>query len=338
MAVKCKGQTFIFENPPHIVAHAAIVGPEESKGPYSDYFDLHLDDAKYGEDSWEKGEERMAANAVNLSLDKASVTAADVDLMLGGDLLNQLITADFVARDLDAPFLGIYSACATLVEGLSLGAALMDGGFADCVVAFASSHYQTAERQYRTPLEYGVQYPPYKQFTVTAAGSYVLGWVGGDVWITHATFGKVIDLGVTDPNDLGSAMAPAAAEIILQNFKDLNRGLADYELILTGDLGITGKKVLTSLLEEKNIMADEKLMDCGGEIFGGQKQYGSGGSGVGASASFFGSVIIPRIKAGEFSRILFVGTGALLSALTVKQKESIPAIAHAIVVEKIPGG
>ena len=133
-------------------------------------------------------------------------------------------------------------------------------------------------------------------------------------------------------------MAPAAAEIILQNFKDLNRGLADYDLILTGDLGITGKKVLTSLLEEKNIMADDKLMDCGGEIFGGQKQYGSGGSGVGASASFFGSVIIPRIKAGEFSRILFVGTGALLSALTVKQKESIPAIAHAIVVEKIPGG
>jgi stage V sporulation protein AD len=338
MAEKTKGQTLIFRNPPHIVAHASIVGPEESKGPYSEYFDLHLEDAKYGKDSWEKGEERMAANAVNLSLDKASVTPADVDLMLGGDLLNQLITADFVARDLDTPFLGIYSACATLVEGLTLGAALMDGGFADCVVAFASSHYQTAERQFRTPLEYGVQYPPYKQYTVTGAGSYVLGWLGGDVWISHATLGKVIDLGVTDPNDLGSAMAPAAAEIILQNFKDLNRSINDYDLILTGDLGITGKKVLTVLLEEENVIPEDKLMDCGAEIFGYKEEYGSGGSGVGASATFFGSVIIPKMKAGEYRRVLLIGTGALLSALTVKQKESIPAIAHAIVAERIPGG
>lgn len=337
MSKRSKGQTFIFENPPHIVAHASIVGPEESKGPYSDYFDLHCTDVKCGKDSWEKGEEKMATDAVNLSLDKASVTPGDVDFLLGGDLLNQLITADFVARDLDIPFLGLYSACATLTQGLVLAAALMVGGFADCSVAFSSSHYQTAERQYRTPLEYGAQYPPYKQYTVTGAGSYVLGWLGGNVWITHGTLGKVIDLGVSDPNDMGSAMAPAAAEIVLQNFTDLNRDINDYDLILTGDLGMTGKKMLTTLLEEKNINLENKLLDCGAEIFGKKKQYGSGGSGVGASAVFMGSVIIPKIISGEFNRILLIGTGALLSPTTVKQNESIPTIAHGVVVEKIPG-
>ncbi|NLM98318.1 MAG: stage V sporulation protein AD [Halanaerobiaceae bacterium] len=338
MAVKKRGQTFVYSNPPHIVAHASIVGPEESRGPYGEYFDLHCSDTKCGKDSWEKGEEQMAADAVNLSMDKASVSAADVDFLLGGDLLNQIITSDFVARDQDIPFLGLYSACATLVEGLLLGAGLMDGGFADCVVAFASSHYQTAERQYRTPLEYGVQYPPYKQFTVTAAGSYVLGWTGGGVWITHGTLGKVMDLGVSDPNDLGSAMAPAAAELILQHFSDLKRGIVDYDLILTGDLGKSGIKMLTVLLEEKGILLSDKLMDCGAEIFGGEKKYGAGGSGVGASAAFVGSVIIPRLISGELERVLLVGTGALLSTITVKQSETIPGISHGVVIEKLPGG
>ncbi|MFW6022712.1 MAG: stage V sporulation protein AD [Halanaerobiaceae bacterium] len=337
MADKINGQSVTFSNPPHIVGHASIVGPEESKGPYGDFFDLHCTDCKCGQDSWEKGEKKMAADVIDMAMGKCSVSPGDIDVMLGGDLLNQIITANYAARDLDIPFLGLYGACSTLVEGLVLGAVLMDGGFADCTMTFASSHYQTAERQYRTPLEYGAQYPPYKQYTITGAGAYVLGWLNGNVWVTHGTFGKVIDLGVSDPNDMGAAMAPAAAETILQNFNDLQRTIDDYDLILTGDLGLNGLNMLEKLLKEKNINTDNKLMDCGAEIFGGKKKYGSGGSGVGATAVFIGSVIIPKIISQEINRVLVIGTGALLSPLTVKQKESIPGIAHGVVIEKIVG-
>jgi len=338
MATKMNGQTLIFQNPPHIIGHASVVGPEEGKGPFGNSFDLVCDDVKCGKDSWEKGEKQMATDALNQTLGKAQLDPSDISFMLGGDLLNEIITTDFVARDQDIPFLGLYSACAVMVEALGLGSILMDGGFADCVLALASSHYQTAERQYRTPLEYGAQYPPYKQYTVTGAGAYALGWLGGQTWITHCTFGKVLDLGVKDSNDMGSAMAPAAADTILQHFMDLGRGPQDYDLILTGDLGQTGKKMLLSLLEEKNVNVKDKLEDCGALIFGGKKKYGSGGSGVGASAVMLGSVFIPKIVAGEINRLLLIGTGALLSPLTVQQEESIPAIAHGIVVEKIPGG
>ncbi|MFP4016579.1 MAG: stage V sporulation protein AD [Halanaerobiales bacterium] len=337
MAKKINGQTFIYNNPPHIVNHASTVGPEESKGPYGECFDLHCTDSKCGQDSWEKGEKKMTADTVELAMSKAGVAPGDIDLAFGGDILDQNITANFVARDLDISYIGLYGACSTLIEGIALGAACMDGGFSDCTLVFGSSHYQTAERQYRTPLEYGAQYPPYKQYTITGAGAYVLGWLGGKVWITHSTLGKVIDLGLTDPNDMGSAMAPAAADTILQHFADTSRGIQDYDLILTGDLGITGLRVLESLLEEKNINTENKLKDCGAEIFGGKKKYGSGGSGVGATAVFLGSVIIPKIINGELNRVLTVGTGALLSPLTIKQKESIPSIAHAIVVEKVGG-
>lgn len=327
-----------FQNQPSIVSHASIVGPEESKGPYSNDFDLKCSDPKCGKDSWEKGEMQMVSDVVELAMNKISILPSDINLMFGGDLLNQLITTNFVARDYGIPFLGIYGACSTLVEGLIMGSAMMDGGFADCILTFTSSHYQTAERQYRNPLEYGSQYPSYKQYTVTGAGAYILGWINGQVKITGGTVGKVIDLGVKDANDMGSAMAPAAADTIIQHLKDANKSCQDYDLILTGDLGQTGRKILNNLLLEKNLKTKNKLMDCGQEIFGGKKKYGSGGSGAAASAVFMGSVIIPKIIKGKLKRVLFVGTGALLSPLTVKQKETIPCIAHAVMIERINGG
>lgn len=338
MANKINGQTLCYTNPPQIVGYASIVGPEEGKGPYGKKFDQICNDVKCGKDTWEKGEKKMVADAIDLAMGKASVSTNDIDFMLGGDLLNQIVTANFVARDYDLPFLGLYSACATMIEGLIVSSTLLDGEFADCVLAFASSNYQTAERQYRTPLEYGDQYPGYKQWTITGAGAYILGKMGGDVCITHGTFGKVMDLGVVDPNDMGSAMAPAAAETIIQNFTDLSRGPQDYDLIITGDLGCVGRKILNELLEEKDIKLGKKLKDCGEEILKGNKKCGSGGSGVAATAVFIGSVLIPRMISGELNRILIIGTGALLNTVTVKQNESIPAVAHGIALEKVPGG
>ncbi len=338
MADKLTGQTHIYQNPPHIIGSASVVGPEEGKSQYGESFDLVYQDTKCGEKTWEKGEKKMVADAIGLALDKASVSPSDIDFIIGGDLLNQIITADFIARDYDLPFVGIYGACSTMIEGLALGSSFMDGGFSDSTMAYCSSHYQTAERQYRTPIEYGAQYPPFKQWTITGAGAFVLGWIGGQAWITHSTFGKVLDLGIKDAYDMGSAMAPAAADTILQHFKDLSRGPQDYDLVITGDLGREGQKILDVLLREKNVDLGEKLSDCGALILSNEKKYGSGGSGCAASAIFLGSVIIPKIIAGELNRVLLLGTGALLSPLTVLQNESIPAVAHAVVVERISGG
>lgn len=337
MADKLKGQTVTYQQSPHIIGHSSIVGPEEEKGPFGNSFDLVCEDVKCGQKTWEKGERKMVSDVIDLTLGKASVSPSDINFLIAGDLLNQLIIANYVSRDYDIPFLGIYGACSTMIEAISLGSMKLDGGYADCVLCFSSSHYQTAERQYRMPLEYGVQYPQDKQWTVTGAGSYVLGWIGGQVWITHSTIGKVVDLGIKDANNMGAAMAPSAADTILQHFMDLNRGPGDYDLILTGDLGKTGKKVLTFLLKEKNVEIGNKLQDCGAMIFGGDKKYGAGGSGCAASATILGSVIIPQIISGKLNRVLVLGTGALLSPLSVQHKESIPGIAHAIVIEKIPG-
>ena len=337
MADKLQGQTLRYQNPPHIIAQGSIVGPEESKGPLGSKFDLVYYDPKCGQKTWEKGEKKMVSDLIDYTLGQASLTPSDLDFLLAGDLLNQIITASYVSRDYDIPFLGIYGACSTVVEAMGLASMQMDGGFADCVLCFASSHYQTAERQYRMPIEYGIQYTKNKQWTVTGAGAYILGWIGGQVWITHTTFGKVIDLGIKDANDMGSAMAPAAADTILQHFLDTSRGPEDYDLIVTGDLASIGKKNLESLLREKNIDLGDKLQDCGDMIFDDPEKYGAGGSGCAASATVAASVIIPELISGKLNRVLLVGTGALLSPVALMQNESIPAIAHAVVIEKIPG-
>ena len=335
MAKKLTGQTVSFQNPPGIVGAGTVVGPEEKKGQFGDNFDLTYEDTRCGQDTWEKGEKKMVTDAIEISLEKTDVDVSDIDYMIAGDLLNQIVTSSYTARDYNIPYLGIYGACSTLIEGMGIGASLMDGGFADFVMTYCSSHYQTAERQYRTPLEYGAQYPPYKQFTVTGAGAYILGWLNSKVVITDTTFGKVMDLGIKDPNDMGSAMAPAAADTILQNFNDLKCSSQDYDLIITGDLGKTGKEVLLALLKEKKINKTDNFIDCGDEIFLPEKKYGSRGSGCAASAVLLGSTFLPDMEKGKLNKILVVGTGALLSPLTVQQGESIPAIAHGVVIETV---
>ena len=335
MADKLTGQTITYSNPPLIIGCGSIVGPEEADGPLGKRFDLTCQDPKNGQNTWEKGEQKMVGEVVELTMGKANVSPGDIDFILAGDLLDQIVTSNYIARNYDIPFLGLYGACSTAIEALALGAMQMDGGFADCVLLFSSSHYQAAERQYRKPLEYGVQYPPEKQWTVTGAGAFVLGWVNSKIKITHSTVGKVIDLGNKDPNNMGAAMAPAAADTLLQHFQDLNRGPQDYDLIVTGDLARVGKDIFLSLLKEKNIELGKKHVDCGDIIFGGKPKYGAGGSGCAASAVVLASDLLPRVENGELNRIIIIGTGALLNPLIIKQKESIPAIAHAVVIEKI---
>ena len=334
MAKKLSGQTITFKNPPLIIGRGSIVGPEEARGPLGERFDLTCQDPRDGQKTWEKGEQKMVSKVVELTMGRASLSSSDVDFILGGDLLNQIVTTNYIARDYDIPFLGLYGACSTAIEALAMGAVLMDGGFADCVLLFSSSHYQAVERQYRKPLEYGVQYPPEKQWTVTGAGAYALGWLNSRMRITHTTPGKVIDLGNKNPNNMGAAMAPAAADTLLQHFQDLNRGPQDYDLIVTGDLARVGKSIFLSLLEEKNVKLGEKHVDCGSIIFGESKKYGAGGSGCAASATVLAADLLPRIETGELQRILVMGTGALLNPLIIKQNESIPAVAHAVVIER----
>ncbi|MFW6007443.1 MAG: stage V sporulation protein AD [Halanaerobiales bacterium] len=338
MAKKLQGQTITLNNPPQIVNVGTIAGPEESRGPLGDKFDLVTEDPKLGQDSWEKGERKMVSEVIDLTFGKASVSPSDIDIMLAGDLLNEIVTSNYVAKSYDIPYLGLYGACSTLVEALGLGSLFMDGGFADSVLAYTSSHYQTAERQFRYPLEYGVQYPADKQYTVTGAGAYILGWMGGQVQISHITWGKVIDYGRKDPNDMGIVMAPAAADTILQHFDDTNREPQDYDLIVTGDLGQIGSNILNSLMQEKNIDISDRQKDCGVIIFGeDSKKHGAGGSGCAASATVVGSTIIPEIISGNLSRVLVVATGVLHNPILLQQKDTIPAIAHAIVLEKISG-
>ena len=251
--MKRTGKTVYFNSPPVISATSATVGEFEGQGPLKDYFDRIITDPYCGCKTFEKAERKICADNCNNVLRKANLKPDQIDLMLAGDLLNQIVTANFCARDLQIPFIGLYSACATLVEALALGSILIDGDFANNLLAFASSHYQTAERQYRMPIEYGSQYPPFKQWTVTGSGAFILSKNGSGPMITHATFGHVLDLGVIDPNDMGSAMAPAAGDTIIQHLNDINRGPIDYDLILTGDLGDVGKTILRELLLEKNI-------------------------------------------------------------------------------------
>lgn len=335
MAVKKKGQTYFFSNPPGIVTASSAAGCEEGKGSFGSEFDIVSYDNKFGEDTWEKAEKKMVQDTIGYALNKSGVSTSDLDLIIGGDLLNQIITSSYTARDYSVPFLGIYGACSSMIEALLLGSVMMDGGYADSVLAFSSSHYQTAERQYRTPLEYGDQYPPYKQWTVTGAGIYILGWLNAKTIITHGTVGKIIDPGIKDANNMGGAMAASAADSILQHFQDTSRGIEDYDLIITGDLGKTGKEVMMALLSEKNINDKNKFFDCGDEIYNHDKRYGAGGSGCAASAILLAGHFIPRLISEELNRIMVIGTGALLSPLSVLQGESIPGIAHIVVIEKM---
>lgn len=326
-------QTYQLANPPVIIASATIVGPKEGEGPLANTFDKVLEDTYYGEKTWEKAERKVLQESIELALQKGGLTPQQVDFMLAGDLLNQTVSANFAASKLGIPFLGLYGACSTAYEGMALGSILVDGGFAATVVAAASSHYGTAERQYRFPTEQGSQRPMYAQWTVTGAGAFLLSRTGVGPRVTHITIGKVMDMGVKDPADMGSAMAPAATDTIVRHFQDTGRGPADYDLIVTGDLASVGKAITVELAKQQGYDLSANYTDCGILIYDASQDVHAGGSGCACSAVVTGGHLLQEMAEGRYKRILGVGTGALLSPLTVQQGESIPCIGHGVVIE-----
>lgn len=342
MSKRIGNQTVALPSLPGVISHAGIAGQKEKDGPYGEKFDRILPDEKNGQSSFENAERAMLEEAIRLCIAKANRKTEDIQMLLAGDLLNQIISAGFAARDLSIPFYGLYGACSTMSESLSIGSMLVDGGFADVLVCATCSHFCTAERQYRAPLELGNQRTPTAQWTVTGSGAVMLasGPAAKDARavITHTTCGRVIDLGICDQNNMGAAMAPAAADTISTHLRDLGRKPEDYDLIITGDLGRLGRELLLQLLEKDGIAVPPgKLFDCGCEIFSEAQDTHAGGSGCGCAASMLCAHILPEIEAGRLGRVLFMATGALLSPTTTMQGESIPGVAHAIVFEHREG-
>jgi stage V sporulation protein AD len=333
-ALKKNGrQTVWFQNPPAIIAAASIAGSKEGEGPLGKTFDKVVEDPYFGEKTWEKAEQRMLQEAMQKVLEKAGLNFRDIDFMLAGDLLNQIICANFTARGLSIPFLGLYGACSTMYEGMALAAIMIDGGFAERVLVGSSSHYSTAEKQYRFPTELGVQRPMTAQWTVTGAGAVILAREGAGPVVTHATIGKVIDLGQGDPNDMGAAMAPAAADTIVRHLLDTARQPDYYDLFLTGDLGVYGEKLAEQLIQQKGFDLSGRFADCGVLIFDQSRDAHAGGSGCACSAVVTAGYVMQQLASGNLKRVIGVGTGALLSPCSTQQGETVPAISHAVVIE-----
>ncbi len=326
-------QTVVFKNKPVIIGSYSIVGPKEGKGNFGPYFNYVLKDDCYGEDSYEKAEKKMLVSAIVGAIDDAKIKPNDVNLLLAGDLLNQIISSSYAARNFNFAFLGLFGACSTMAESMIVGASLINGKLLDTVVCSTGSHFSTAERQFRFPLELGNQRPPTSQWTVTGAGACVISAKGHGPRISMATFGKVIDFGVTDVNDMGAAMAPAAMDTMLAHFRDTKTGPDDYDLIITGDLGKLGSEILIDLMEDQGIKLGLNYNDCGQMYYSRNQNTLSGGSGCGCSATVFNSFVMEKLRKGEYKKVLFMPTGALMSTTATQQGESIPGICHALVIE-----
>lgn len=323
--------TLAFTNPPSVASFAAIVGKKEGEGPYGKNFDRVEQDAYFHQKTWEAAESTMFKEAVTTAIEKGSFKTSDIDFLASGDLLNQCTATGYAARKLAIPFLGLYGACSTMAESLFVASVLISGG-AQRAIAATSSHFCSSERQFRFPLEYGSQRPPSSQWTVTGAGAVVLERKGSGPYITHATAGKVFDAGIKDANNMGAAMAPAFCDTLTRHLTALKSKGDDYDLIVSGDLGHTGKRIASDLLkQEYHINIDNVYSDCGCMIFDPEKQdVHSGGSGCGCSASMLTGYILPQLKKGKLNRVLFVATGALMSPTMSSQGESIPSVSHAI--------
>ncbi len=327
-----RGNTIFFGNAPRVRSYAAICGSKEREGVAGRYADIALSDDMYGESTYEKAECKMLSNAVSLAVEKGRLTDGDVDALLSGDLLNQIISASFAARDFQFPYLGLYSACSTMSEGMLLAAALVDGGYARNCVAATGSHFASAERQYRYPLELGCTRPPQSQWTVTGAGACVISADCGRIKLLNATLGRVRDWGVTDVNNMGAAMAPAAADTVMRHFRDTDTLPEDYDAIITGDLGALGSRIFKDLLWEKGFDVANHV-DCGEMIYKVVEDEFQGGSGAGCSAVIMNSYVFAKMEAGLYNKVLFAATGALLSTVSSGQGESIPCISHAVELE-----
>ncbi|HBC91347.1 MAG TPA: stage V sporulation protein AD [Pelotomaculum sp.] len=329
-------QTWVFRNRPTIIATATVGGPFEAEGPLAKDFDKLHGDLWLGQDSYEKAEKKLLEEACTTAIEKAGLQKSDVRFFLSGDLMNQIISSSFTARTLAVPFIGLFGACSSSMESLALGSLIVDSKAGNYVLCGTSSHNATAEKQFRYPTEYGSQKPPTAQWTVTGAGAALLGRAGQGPRVVAATVGRVVDMGISDPFSMGSAMAPAAVDTITAHFRDLRISPREYDLIATGDLGKVGFKIAGDLLKKHGLEIPEDIFtDCGILIYSEEQPVLAGGSGCGCSATVTYGHILNRMRKGELKKVLIVATGALLSPLSYQQKESIPCIAHAVSIEYI---
>lgn len=326
-------QSFVLPQPPVITAWASVVGKREAEGPLAHTFDIKCRDTYFGQKTWEQAEKKMQQLALKKLLEKAGLSMEELDLVLSGDLLNQCIGSSFTLRNTGIPHLGLYGACSTMAEGLLAAAMAVGGGFADRAVAMTSSHFAASERQYRFPLGYGGQRPPTSQWTVTGSGAALVCREGSGPQITACTIGTVTDLGIQDANNMGAAMAPAAYATIRAHFADLQTGPEDFDRIVTGDLGQIGKELLMQLARRDGVSLGGKLMDCGTLVFDPDRQdVHAGGSGCGCSAITLCGTLLEELRSGKIKKLLFCGTGALLSPTSTQQSLPIPGICHAVSV------
>ena len=326
-------RTVALQTPPSVLSFANIGGRMEGQGPLAKYFDELCDDSFFGEKTWEKAEATMQRRVLRRALEQAGLKPGDVDYVLAGDLLNQCIGSSFGLRELGIPFFGLYGACSTMGEALALASLLIDGGFAETVAAQASSHFCTAERQYRMPVLYGNQRTPTAQWTATASGCCILGAQGDGPYITHVTCGRIVDMGIKDANNMGAAMAPAAYDTLSALFQETGTGPKDYDLLITGDLGMLGRDIVVDLFREDGLDMGENYTDCGLLLYDRERQdMHAGASGCGCSAAVLNGYLLGGIRAGRWGKIVFAPTGALLSPTSSFQGESIPGICHAVVI------
>lgn len=324
-------QTVRLLTTPSIAASACVAGQKEAEGPLGRSFDYISEDSHFGEKSWEKAESAMLKKCLDLACDKAQTTPSQLQYVCSGDLLNQCAGSVFALRDSGAPFFGLYGACSTMAEALSLGALLIDGGFADAICAATSSHFCSSERQFRFPLAYGGVRAPSAQWTVTGAGAAILKAAGDGPYLTHVTTGRIVDAGIMDASNMGAAMAMSAYDTLSAHFVETGRSPADYDLIVTGDLGKIGRELVVDLFAADGVTLDATYVDCGVLIYDlGKQDVHAGGSGCGCSACVLCGHLLNGMRQGRWKRILFAGTGALMSPTTSMQGESIPGICHAV--------
>ena len=326
-------QTIELRNRPKIIGSYSIVGPKEGKGPFGKYFDYVMKDDRLGEKTYEQTECKMLELAITGAVQNAGLMISDINLLLAGDLLNQIISSSYAARAFNMPYLGLFGACSTMAESLAIGAILVNGEHFKNVACATGSHFSTAERQFRFPLELGCQRVPTSQWTVTGSGASIVSLDGNGPAISMVTFGKVIDLGINDVNNMGAAMAPAAADTLSSHFEDTKTKPEDYDLILTGDLGKLGSEILVDLMEAKGFKLGKNYSDCGHSYYTRNQDTMCGGSGCGASATVLNSYIVKKMKQRLFKKVLFLPTGALMSTTASQQGETIPGVCHAIVLE-----
>ncbi len=335
-----KKRVIQLKNQPSIISCSSVVGKNEAQGPLGADFDLVFNNDGIGQSSWENAESELLFRAKKIAMEKAGLCIRDIDIVMAGDLLNQCTASTYANRNSGSPFVGLFGACSTMALSLALSAVMVDGGYAEYALATTSSHFCSAEKQFRYPLEYGCQRAPSAQRTVTGAGAFIVGkHRKREVFVTNVYFGKIVDLGVTDTSNMGAAMAPAAAESISEFLSLTETTPENYDMILTGDLGHVGSKLLLDYLyKRKGIDISANHKDCGVMVFDRSKQnVNSGGSGCACSAVVLASDIIKKLKNNELKKILFVGTGALMSPLTSLQGETIPAIAHIVELNSFGG-